>query len=134
MTIYANFARRLRGQRNRITTWGRVACGTPVQLATAFLNEFRRTSAKTAAVQLFALLSALIRPASICDFFKVGIEFQMLRMGRNKPAAFGEFKQRHNFLNRFARDAEEILAVADSESPVALGNVGGDRRAARLSW
>ena len=58
------------------------------------------------------------------NFFKINLEYRTI-FRLNQPAPLGEFKKGNAFLHRFAGDAEEILPVADGESAVAFGDVGG---------
>jgi hypothetical protein len=61
------------------------------------------------------------------DLLEIGFEFQMI-LRLKKPAAFGQFKKRHTFLNRSAGDAEEVLSITNGEPTIPFGDVGSYRK------
>jgi hypothetical protein len=65
----------------------------------------------------------LINPDSIRVIFRL-----------NQPTSPGQFQKRDAFLNRPARDTEEVLSVTYSEAAITLGDVGRyrERRAVQL--
>ena len=53
--------------------------------------------------------------------------------GGQQPSASGQFERRNAFVSRTTGDAEEIVAVGFREATVAVGDVGRNREAWRLS-